>query len=96
MSLFIQYKGGDDVIMCISNPKLSTVQRYYNNGKSTSIQANATLGLSNITVTNNNGILRCQFDRIKYISTTDGKYFSLFNTYYVLLAKGTLSGSKIY
>ena len=80
--------------MCIPSSSLSTVQRFFNDGRSSSMQTNPTLGLSNIVVTNNNGILKCQFQREKFINSADGRYFSLFDPYYVLLATGSLSGSK--
>ena len=70
------------------------VTRYFNNGKSSQQQTDPILGLTNVSVSNNNGIQRCQFDRIKYMPSSDGKYYSLFSSYYVLFAKGTLSGSN--
>ena len=73
--------------MCKSTNK---IERYINNGKSTSKQNDVSIGLSNSVVKNMNGILNCQFKRIKYSPTTN--YFNLFNPCYVLLAKGSLSG----
>ena len=81
-------------MMCISSSQGSTVQRFFNDGKSSSIQTNPTLGLSNIAVTNNNGVLSCQFQRTKCIGSSDGRYYDLSKSYYILLAKGSLSGSK--
>jgi hypothetical protein len=70
------------------------VKRFFNTGYSSEQQQDPTIGLSGITVINTNGVLRCQFNRTKYIALEDGKYFSLFSSWYVLLAKGSLSGSE--
>ena len=86
-------KGNDDVIMCKFNSiSSSSVQSYYNGGKSTSKSSNPNKGLSNVTVANNNGVLNCQFRREKFIS--DQNYNSLYYQWYILLAKGSLSGGK--
>lgn len=69
------------------------VKRYFNNGKNTQIQEDPSIGLSNIIVTNNDGILNCQFNRTKYISSVS-TYYSLFDSYYVILAKGKLSSES--
>ena len=92
--LFFILKGEDDVIMCSVSEGHSSIQRYYNDGKSPQIQSDPTLGLSNIVITKNNGLLRCQFNRTKHIKTLDGKYYSLFSPYFVLLAKGQMNGSN--
>jgi hypothetical protein len=70
------------------------VRRFFNTGYSNGQQKDSTIGLSNVTVKNDNGVLRCQFNRTKHIALEDGKYFSLYSTWYVLLAKGSLSGSE--
>ena len=80
--------------MCTMLSNQGNVTRYFNNGKSSQQQIDPTLGLTNVIVSNNNGIQRCQFDRIKYMGSSNGKYYSLFSSYYVLFAKGTLSGSN--
>ncbi len=67
------------------------VTRYINSGKASQQQPDPTVGLSDIVVTNNNGILRCQFNRTRYIDMP--YYYSLSSSYYVLLAKGSLSES---
>ena len=79
-------------MMCISQSSTGKLLRYFNDERSPSQQENATLGLSNIVITNNNGVLRCQFNRTNYISTSN--YFNLLDSWFVLLAKGSLSGSK--
>ena len=78
--------------MCTIQSNNGNVTRYINNGKSSEQQSKPSLGLSDIVVTNNNGILRCQFSRTKRIVDEEG-YFDLFSPYYILLAKGSLSGS---
>ena len=80
--------------MCILNSTHGKIQRYFNNDKSTQIQSDSTIGLNNIFVTNNNGILFCQFNKTKEISSIPN-YFSLFNSYYVFLAKGSLDGGNL-
>ena len=70
----------------------SNVRRFFNKGTRIELQQNSTLGLSNETAENTNGVLRCQFNRTKYIAVKD--YFSLFSPWYVLLAKGSLSESE--
>ena len=77
--------------MCTMVSNIGNVTRYINSGKASQQQPDPSIGLSNISVTNTNGILRCQFNRTKYIATEN--YYSLFSSYYVLLAKGSLSGS---
>ena len=78
--------------MCAMQSNNGSVTRYINNGKSSEQQPKPSIGLSDIVVTNNNGILRCQFNRIKRIIGEEG-YYDLFSPYFVLLAKGSLSGS---
>lgn len=70
------------------------VSRYLNSGYSSSQQTDPSVGLSGVTVSNNNGILRCQFNRTKYEPGVS-HYYSLYSSAYVLLAKGVLAGSKI-
>ena len=85
-------KGDDDVIMCTMNSTQGNVQRYFNNGKQSQIQINPHYGLNDIKVTNNDGVLNCQF-----VITKDGSsstYYSLRDYYYVLLAKGDLSATS--
>ena len=68
------------------------VRRFFNTGYTNKQQIDSSIGLSNVTVGNANGVLRCQFNRTKYIAVKD--YFSLFSPWYVLLAKGSLSESE--
>jgi len=75
------------------NSSQGNVLRYFNNGKKSDVQAHSSIGLSNVAVTNNDGILNCQFNRTKDISSIP-TYYSLFNNYYVLLAKGHLSAKS--
>ena len=89
-------KGSDDVMMCTMLSNRGNVLRYFNDGRLSSQQTDSSLGLSNIIVTNDNGVLRCQFNRTNFISTSDNKFYNLIdsNGWYVLLAKGVLAGSK--
>jgi hypothetical protein len=86
-------KGDDDVFMCTMNSSRGIVQRYFNNGKQTQIQLDPYNGLSNIKVTSNDGVLNCQFIISKEGSFST--YYSLYNHYYVLLAKGHLSATSM-
>ena len=88
------FKGNDDVVMCTASSNTGSVLRYFNNGHKSSVQSDSGVGLTNIVVTNSNGVLRCQFNRVK-ANASVSNYFSLYNTYYVLLAKGVLSGNII-
>ena len=68
------------------------ISRYVNKGYTSIPQTDLLEGLSDVTVSNNNGILRCQFNREKY--SEGDNYYNLFSSAYVLLAKGSLSGSN--
>ncbi len=78
--------------MCSTGSYEGKIRRFFNTGTKSELQQNSTIGLSNVNVTNANGVLRCQFNRTKYIAVKD--YFSLFSPWYVLLAKGSLSESE--
>ena len=77
--------------MCFISSDQATVQRYFNNGKKSNVQTDPSIGLSSVVVTNNNGVLQCQFNRSNSNNSIQN-YFSLSNLYYVLLAKGPFSG----
>ena len=68
------------------------ISRYVNKGYTSIPQTDLLVGLSDVAVSNNNGILRCQFNRKKYLGV--GNYYNLFRSAYVLLAKGSLSESN--
>jgi hypothetical protein len=74
------------------NSSQGNVQRYFNNGKQSQIQIDPHYGLFNIKVTSNGGILNCQFTVAKEESIST--YYSLYDYYYVLLAKGDLSATS--
>ena len=74
----------------------NTVQSYSNSAaKSTRKQSNPKKALSNIVVTNNNGILNCQFKRETFNFEPASIFNSVYNSWYVFLAKGSLLGGKI-
>ena len=79
--------------MCGVSANQMSVKRYFNEGKSPQMQLQSTIGLSNLQITNENGILKCIFNRTKTISSIRN-YYSLNNPYYVLLARGDLDESK--
>lgn len=79
--------------MCSFTSNKVGVKRYFNEGKSTQPQLHSTIGLTNIVVTNENGLLRCKFNRTKEMSSIPN-YYSLNSSYYVLLARGDLDGGK--
>ena len=81
-------------MMCTTGSNKGEVRRFFNTGYTNKQQIDSSIGLSNVTVGNANGVLRCQFNRTKYVALEDGKYFSLFSPWYVLLAEGSLSGSE--
>jgi hypothetical protein len=87
-------QGDDDVIVCKSPGK---VEHYYNMGKSPNLlnSANPTVGLSDATVSYENGLLKCTVTRMNSMAGVQN-YFDLNNQYYLLVATGPLSGGMIF
>ena len=91
--LFLIIKGSDDVVACVYSTSLKGVVRYYNQGKSPAKQATIN-GISNPTVTYENGVLKCSFTRSANISN-DANFYNFANSYYLLAAYGTTEDSGL-
>jgi hypothetical protein len=77
--------------MC-KHDKEDNVEHYYNEGEYTPNvldSSNATIGLSNSSITLNNKFLTCKFTRVKKNPTVD-HYFDLSKQYYLLGATGPI------
>jgi hypothetical protein len=79
--------------MC-KHDKEDNVEHYYNEGEYTPNvldSSNATIGLSNSSITLNNKFLTCKFTRVKKNPTVD-HYFDLDKNFYILTAYGRIEG----
>lgn len=85
------------MVACISNGVTSSVQHYYNVGRSSVPldSSNPSIGLSDFKSTFDKGELTCSFNRLKRIDGNQ-RYYDLNNKHYVLFARGPLNGSKIF
>ena len=73
--------------MCQINGAKKLVQQWYNTGRSTPrllSTSNPTIGLSNTSISTNNGMLNCLVTRQKSIANIEN-YFDISNTSYNLL-----------
>ena len=89
--------GDDTVVMCKYNSNgNSLIQHYYNVGKKSEVLANSnpTVGISQPSVSLQDGFLSCSFKRQKKNSISS-RYFDLNNPYYLMLARGLLDGNSI-
>jgi hypothetical protein len=87
--------GEDNACVCKSSP-VSSVQHYYTNGNSgISLvdAANPSIGLTNIKVVYNNGMLNCSFTRMNTMSD-NSKYYDTKKSYYILTATGNDATSE--
>jgi hypothetical protein len=81
--------------LCKVYQNIASLQRYYNTGKSSSVTADPSAGISNLVITNQNGTLSCSFRREK-IMPGIAHYFNLNNPTYVLMSQGSVSGGMQY
>jgi hypothetical protein len=85
------------VVACRIFGGQGVVEHYYNgaNPKSSAllVATNASIGLSDLSITKNNSALTCSFRRVKFIPGVNN-YCNLNNNYYVLLAGGTSTQSE--
>ena len=80
--------------MCKVYQNVASLQRYYNSGKSSSITADPSAGISNLVITNQNGTLSCSFRREKNMPGV-ANYTNLNNSTYILMASGPVNNDGI-
>ncbi|CAF0731294.1 unnamed protein product, partial [Brachionus calyciflorus] len=91
--------GIDDVVVCKTYKNSSSIIRMYNPGKNNPILLDSTypsIGLENMTINFNNGLLTCKFRRLKSKLNTANYYdLSKGNSYYLLFARGKTDDAGI-
>jgi hypothetical protein len=73
---------------------VNAIEHYYNEGPyqpDVLDHSNATIGLSNSSITLNNKFLTCKFTRVKKNPTVD-HYFDLNQKFFILAAHGLIVG----
>lgn len=88
--------GDDCVVMCKHMKDVNTIEHYYNEGpyQPSVFPSNATIGLSNSSITLNNKFLTCKFTRVKKNPNVD-HYFDLDQKFFILAAHGPIIGTDI-
>ncbi|CAD5122750.1 DgyrCDS11159 [Dimorphilus gyrociliatus] len=88
-----QYMGDDSVVECVNQEetKRVIVQYSYNDGQSNKVLEQ----LSDFDAYQGGKIIRCEFKRRKLIrDNSEGKIFNLDESYYLLLARGSVKNGK--
>ena len=80
--------------MCKVYQNVASLQRYYNTGRSSSVTADPSAGISNLVITNQNGTLSCSFRREKSMPGV-AHYTNLNNSTYILMAYGLVTDDGI-
>ena len=83
-------------IICKISSNLTTIETYYDgedyDPPRIVVKNNRSIGLFDIKVSMNNGILTCYLKRLMNISALSDKFFDLNNLYYLQVAQGPLTG----
>jgi hypothetical protein len=88
-------QGDDDVYVCkIASANKYSLDRYYNNRR-TSINQKTNSGTSNISISYANNNLKCNFRRALKSNSLSNFRDLTQNSYYILLAYGSLTSSSL-